>query len=127
MIRQAMLAKIGAPDIDALFRDVPKEAVVPLSSFDLPDTKGELEVERILSKLAARIWRRARVPFFCGAGAYQASCAQRGGSSDPAFGIPHLLHALSAGNRARHAAISVRIPDPGGDAHRHGGGQCLAL
>ena len=35
--RAAMLAKIGAPDIDALFRDVPKSAVVPLSVFDLPD------------------------------------------------------------------------------------------
>ena len=29
--RRAMLAKIGAPDIDALFQDVPREAVVPLS------------------------------------------------------------------------------------------------
>ena len=44
--RAQMLAKIGAPDIDALFRDVPKSAVVPLSAFDLTDTKGELEVDR---------------------------------------------------------------------------------
>ena len=40
--RRAMLAKIGAPSIDALFRDVPVSAVVPLSIFDLPDTQGEL-------------------------------------------------------------------------------------
>ena len=33
--RRAMLAKIGAPDIDTLFRDVPREAVVPLSAFEL--------------------------------------------------------------------------------------------
>jgi glycine dehydrogenase subunit 1 len=69
--RRAMLAKTGAPDIDALFRDVPKSAVVPLSSFDLSDTKGELEVERILSRLAARNVAAGAGPFFCGAGAYK--------------------------------------------------------
>ena len=31
--RSAMLAKIGAPNVDALFRDVPKSAVVALSAF----------------------------------------------------------------------------------------------
>jgi len=69
--RAAMLAKIGAKDIDALFRDVPKSAVVPLSAFDLPDTKGELEVERMLSRMAARDVPAGSVPFFCGAGAYR--------------------------------------------------------
>src|ERR1700678_1601125 len=69
--RQAMLAKIGAPDIDALFRDVPKEAVVPLSSFDLSQTKGEMEVERILAKLASRNMAAGAGPFFLGAGAYR--------------------------------------------------------
>ena len=43
--RAAMLAKIGAADVDALFRDVPKAAVVGRGAFDLPDTQGELEVE----------------------------------------------------------------------------------
>ncbi len=52
--RTQMLGRIGASGIDALFRDVPKSAVVPLSAFDLPDTKGELEVERMLSRIAAR-------------------------------------------------------------------------
>src|SRR5215467_4617898 len=69
--RRAMLAKIGAPDIDALFRDVPREAVVPLSVFDLPETQGELEVERALSKLAAKNVAAGSVPSFCGAGAYK--------------------------------------------------------
>ena len=69
--RAAMLAKIGAPSIDALFRDVPKSAVVPLSAFDLPDTKGELEVERILSRMAATNIAAGSVAFFCGAGAYR--------------------------------------------------------
>jgi glycine dehydrogenase subunit 1 len=69
--RATMLAKIGAPNIDALFRDVPKSAVVPLSVFDLPDTKGELEVDRLMSKLAAKNVAAGSVPFFCGAGAYK--------------------------------------------------------
>jgi len=69
--RRAMLAKIGAPDIDALFKDVPRAAVVPLSVFDLPETQGEIEVERALSKLAARNVAAGAVPSFCGAGAYK--------------------------------------------------------
>ena len=69
--RRAMLGKIGAPDMDALFRDVPRAAVVPLSAFDLPDTQGELEVERALAKLAARNVAAGAGPFFCGAGAYK--------------------------------------------------------
>jgi glycine dehydrogenase subunit 1 len=66
-----MLAKIGAPSIDALFRDVPKSAVVPLSAFDLPDTKGELEVDQLMSRMAAKNVAAGSVPFFCGAGAYR--------------------------------------------------------
>ncbi|HEX4295808.1 MAG TPA: aminomethyl-transferring glycine dehydrogenase subunit GcvPA [Rhizomicrobium sp.] len=69
--RTQMLGRIGASGIDALFRDVPKSAVVPLSAFDLPDTKGELEVERALSRMAARNVAAGSVPFFCGAGAYR--------------------------------------------------------
>src|ERR1700761_251314 len=69
--RRAMLARIGAPDVDALFRDVPKAALVPLSAFDLPDTQGEMEVERALARLAARNVAAGAAPFFCGAGAYK--------------------------------------------------------
>ena len=69
--RRAMLAKIGASDVDALFRDVPKAALAPLSAFGLPDTQGEMEVERALSKLAARNVAAGAAPFFCGAGAYK--------------------------------------------------------
>ena len=69
--RAAMLAKIGARDVDALFRDVPKSAVVPVSSFDLPDAKGEMEVERILARFAGRNVAAGDVPSFCGAGAYR--------------------------------------------------------
>ena len=52
--RRAMLGRIGVADVDALYRDVPKSAVVGLAAFNLPDTQGELEVERALSKLAAK-------------------------------------------------------------------------
>ena len=69
--RRAMLAKIGAADVDALFRDVPEAALAPLSAFNLPDTQGELEVERALSKLASRNVAAGAAPFFCGAGAYK--------------------------------------------------------
>ena len=69
--RRAMLAKIGAADVDALFRDVPKSAVVPVSVFDLPDTQGELAVDRAMSKLAAKNVAASAAPFFCGAGAYK--------------------------------------------------------
>src|SRR3569833_2021602 len=69
--RRAMLAKIGASDVDALFRDVPAAALAPLSVFNLPDTQGEMEVERALSKLAAKNVAAGAAPFFCGAGAYK--------------------------------------------------------
>src|SRR6202795_2253529 len=69
--RRVMLGRIGAPNIDALFRDVPKEAVVGREAFALPDHQGELEVERALARLAAKNVAAGSVPFFCGAGAYR--------------------------------------------------------
>src|SRR6202051_432254 len=69
--RRAMLDRIGAENIDALFRDVPKEAVVGREAFDLPDHQGELEVERALSRMAAKNIAAGSAPFFCGAGAYK--------------------------------------------------------
>src|SRR5438874_1039437 len=69
--RAAMLAKIGVRDADALFRDVPQSAHVERSAFDLPGTQGELEVDRALSRMAAKNTAAGAVPFFCGAGAYK--------------------------------------------------------
>jgi glycine dehydrogenase subunit 1 len=69
--RAAMLRKIGVPSVDALYRDVPSSAVVGRSAFDLPDTQGELEVERALSRLSSRNIAAGSVPFFVGAGAYR--------------------------------------------------------
>ncbi|MEQ9519848.1 MAG: aminomethyl-transferring glycine dehydrogenase subunit GcvPA [Parvibaculum sp.] len=68
--RQAMLATIGAKSVDDLFKDVP-EAARNSASINLPAHKGELEVERILSGLAARNVSASSVPFFVGAGAYK--------------------------------------------------------
>jgi glycine cleavage system P protein (glycine dehydrogenase) subunit 1 len=69
--RARMLARIGAPGVDALFRDVPKPAQVPVTAFDLPDHKGEIEVDRALTRFAARNAAAGDGPFFCGAGAYK--------------------------------------------------------
>ena len=67
--RQAMLAAIGVSDIDALFKDVPPEALNP--EIDLPPHRGELEVERHIAALAARNLSPADAPCFLGAGAYR--------------------------------------------------------
>ena len=70
--RRAMLRTIDVPNVDALFRDVPKEAVAGPTAFEtLSNHQGELEVERTLSRMAARNTSAGSVPFFCGAGAYR--------------------------------------------------------
>ena len=68
--RQAMLAKIGAESIDALFQDVPPAARFD-GNFDLPDHQGELEVERAIGAMAAKNLPAATSASFLGAGAYQ--------------------------------------------------------
>src|SRR5580765_2233011 len=67
--RAAMLKTIGAGSIDDLFRDVPQSARD--AKFDLPPHAGELEVERTLTRLAARNVAAGNSPFFCGGGAYR--------------------------------------------------------
>ena len=68
--RTEMLGVIGAPDVDALFVDVPKAARLP-GPVDLPAHAGELEVERELAALSALNRPAGAGPFFCGAGAYK--------------------------------------------------------
>jgi glycine dehydrogenase subunit 1 len=68
--RSAMLAKIGVPDIDALFADIPADKLLK-GPVDLPRRKGESEVERLLGRMAARNVPAASVPFFVGCGAYK--------------------------------------------------------
>ena len=51
--RRAMLAKVGVADIDSLFADIPKDKRLK-DLVELPTVKGEMEVERVLGKLAAQ-------------------------------------------------------------------------
>jgi glycine dehydrogenase subunit 1 len=68
--RRAMLARIGAPSIDALFADIPAGKRID-GLLDLPVTRSEIEVERMLAKMAGRNTAAGSVPFFVGGGAYR--------------------------------------------------------
>jgi len=68
--RSAMLAKIGAAGIDDLFDVIPPAARFE-GLLDLPLAAGELEVERSLSKIAAKNRAVGDGPSFLGAGAYR--------------------------------------------------------
>ena len=69
--RSAMLGVIGAPDIDALFVDVPAAAQLSVPIAGLTPHMTELEVERKLGALAKRNMTASDGPFFVGAGAYK--------------------------------------------------------
>ena len=68
--RAAMLARIGAPDIEALFADIPADKRIE-GLVDLPLAKSEMAVERIMAAMAARSVAAGSAPFFLGAGAYK--------------------------------------------------------
>jgi glycine dehydrogenase subunit 1 len=68
--RADILARIGVSHIDALFADIPKAKRLE-QDLDLPSRKTEMEVERVLSRLAAKNVAAGSVPFFVGAGAYK--------------------------------------------------------
>src|SRR5688500_2097665 len=68
--RGEMLARIGVNHVDELFADVPKDLLLK-EPVDLPRRKGELEVERILSRMSSKNISASSVPFFVGAGAYK--------------------------------------------------------
>jgi glycine dehydrogenase subunit 1 len=68
--RGEMLARVGVKTVDELFADVPKNLLLK-EPVDLPRRKGELEVERILSRMSAKNVPASSVPFFVGAGAYK--------------------------------------------------------
>ena len=69
--RSAMLARIGAPDIDALFADVPAEARLSGPIAGLPLHRSEMAVERHMRALSRKNLAAADAAFFCGAGAYR--------------------------------------------------------
>lgn len=67
--RADMLKTIGAAGIDDLYTDVPKAAFIS-GALDLPDHKGELEVERLMGAYANQNHAAPQGPFFLGAGVY---------------------------------------------------------
>jgi glycine dehydrogenase subunit 1 len=69
--RSAMLAKIGAADIDALFVDVPDEARLKGPIEGLPLHQSEMAVERHMRALSKKNLAAGDAAFFCGAGAYR--------------------------------------------------------
>ena len=68
--RREMLEAIGVPSVEALFADVPEEALLA-EPVGLPLHASEYEVEKRLSRLAAQNRPAAAGPFFCGAGTYR--------------------------------------------------------
>jgi len=68
--RREMLAKVGVGAIDDLFADVPPGKLLAAPP-PLPNRKSEIEVERVLGRMAARNVAAGTVPFFVGCGAYR--------------------------------------------------------
>ena len=68
--REDMLARVGAPAIDDLFADIPADKLLD-APIQMPRHKSELDVERMLSRMAARNVSASSVPFFVGCGAYK--------------------------------------------------------
>jgi glycine dehydrogenase subunit 1 len=68
--RRSMLAKIGVPSVESLYRDVP-ERVRLRQPVDLPPHQGEIEVERAILAMARKNLSTSRAPSFLGAGAYR--------------------------------------------------------
>jgi glycine dehydrogenase subunit 1 len=66
--RRAMLAAIGAADVDDLIRDVPSE--LRCGPLDLPEPLDEEAMLRHLDELAAHNRHTAAMPSFLGGGAY---------------------------------------------------------
>src|SRR5579871_3405392 len=68
--RRAMLTRIGVPDIDALFADIPADKRID-GLLDMPRGMSEIAVERMMGAMASRSVAAGSVPFFLGAGAYR--------------------------------------------------------
>ena len=69
--RSAMLEKIGAPDVDALFVDVPEEARLDGPIHGLPMHASEMAVEKHMRTLSKKNLAASDAAFFLGAGAYK--------------------------------------------------------
>jgi len=67
--REEMLSSIGVKNVDDLYRDVPQSAFIK-GLANLPEHKGELEIERIMQKYADQNINAQSNRFFMGAGTY---------------------------------------------------------
>src|SRR6202046_4888682 len=65
-----MLSRIGVPDIDALFADIPAGKRID-GLLDMPLRMSEMAVERAMTTIANRSVAAGSVPFFLGSGAYR--------------------------------------------------------
>jgi glycine dehydrogenase subunit 1 len=68
--REAMLTRVGVPDIEALFADIPADKRTQ-GLLDMPLAKSEMAVERAMAAIAGRSVAAGSVPFFLGSGAYR--------------------------------------------------------
>jgi glycine dehydrogenase subunit 1 len=69
--RAEMLKIIGAESVDDFYGDVPASARLKGPVAGLPNHQGELQVERHMTKLAAKNRAASDGPFFVGCGAYK--------------------------------------------------------
>ena len=69
--RSDMLEKVGAPDIDTLFSDVPEEARLSGPIEGLPMHASEMAVEKHMRRLSKKNLAASDAAFFLGAGAYK--------------------------------------------------------
>jgi glycine dehydrogenase subunit 1 len=68
--REAMLMRIGVPDIETLFADIPADRRIE-GLLDMPLGMSEMAVERAMTAMARRSLAAGSAPFFLGAGAYR--------------------------------------------------------
>jgi glycine dehydrogenase subunit 1 len=68
--REAMLMRIGVPDIETLFADIPADRRIE-GLLDMPLGMSEMAVERAMTAMAGRSLAAGSAPFFLGAGAYR--------------------------------------------------------
>jgi glycine dehydrogenase subunit 1 len=68
--REAMLMRVGVPDVRALFADIPLDKRIE-GLLDMPLAMSELAVERAMAAMSNRSLAAGSTPFFLGAGAYK--------------------------------------------------------
>src|SRR5271166_5546761 len=68
--REIMLMRIGVPDIETLFADIPAAKRID-GLLDMPKGLSEMAVERAMTAMAARSRAAGSMAFFLGAGAYR--------------------------------------------------------